>query len=780
LSRGYEAAVREFGLSSTPEFNEQQLATARAQRWHQDGAALLTLEDARTWVGEAGLVLFAPRAQQLATPAPSLVEATLGKATDAPTAAETDLARSFVARLTAEGDALPLNLLGGPGDVPDFVVSAQVFSYVFTVRGDKLWKQPPATSGAMKVSLLAAKVYETVAEGKALTAAELASELGREVTEAAIGRALGELWAQLRVIPLLQQDGSAALWELTSRRFTKTMKAGGNAGLPTALSALVSMYLAQVFAATEEEIETFLSPLTARSRVRDVLHGLTGARQLETLAVEGKTLLYIPGALPEFPAAAAAEGTIENVEAAAAAAVERPKKVGTGRIRSFEGERKPGGEFRGKPARTFAAGRSGAGGTRPSVRTGARSGARPGARPGVRPGARAGARPGAGAGARAEGRTDRERRPFKREGAGGDARTSFTKPWEEGRKPRTASAAADGGADPFKKFRKPAAEERKPLGDREQAGLPPEERVFSKPKFERESKARDLAKRPYTPRDAEGGKRTFAKRPYTPRGSESGERSFSKPRFDRDKKPGGFGAKPGGFGAKRPYKPRDAEGGEGTFAKRPYTPRTSESGERSVSKPRFDRDKKPGGFGAKPGGFGAKRPYKPRDAEGGERSFTKRPYTPRTSEGGERSLSKSAKPRFDSKSKPGGFGAKRPYKPRDTEGGERTFAKRPYTPRTSEGGERSEGSIAKRPYKPRVEGGSERRDAAPRKSFGAKKFGAKPGAKFGSKFGAKAGGAKAGKFGPKKFGAKPGGFGAKRSGAAGKAKPASRKPEAEE
>ena len=750
-------------MSSTPKFNEQQLSTARAERWHQDGAALLTLEDARTWVGEAGLVLFAPRAQQLATPAPSLVEATLGKATDAPTAAESETARSFVARLTAEGDALPLNLLGGPGDVPDFVVSAQVFSYVFTVRGDKLWKQPPATSGAMKVSLLAAKVYEAVAEGKALTAAELASELGREVTEAAIGRALGELWAQLRVIPLLQQDGSAALWELTSRRFTKTMKAGGNAGLPTALSALVSMYLAQVFAATEEEIETFLSPLTARSRVRDVLHGLTGARQLETLAVEGKTLLYIPGALPEFPAAAVAEaeGSLESVDAAAAgAAVERPKKVGTGRIRSFEGERKAGSEFRGKPARTFAAGRSGAGGTRPSVRTGARSGARPGARPGVRPGARAGARSGAGAGARAEGRTDRERRPFKREGAGGDARPSFTKPWEEGRKPRTASAAAEGGADPFKKFRKPAAEERKPLGDREQAGLPPEERVFSKPKFERESKARDLAKRPYTPRDAEGGKRTFAKRPYTPRTSEGGDRSFSKPRFDRDKKPGGFEAK-------RPYKPRDAEGGERTFAKRPYTPRTSESGERSFSKsakPRFDRDKKAGGFEAKPGGFGAKRPYKPRDAEGGERTFAKRPYTPRGSEGGERSFSKSsksAKPRFDSKSKPGGFGAKRPYKPGDAEGGERTFAKRPYTPRTSEGGERSEGSFAKRPYKPRAEGGSERSGAAPRKSFGAKKFGAK------------AGGTKAGKFGPKKFGAK-------RSGAAGKAKPASRKPEAEE
>jgi hypothetical protein len=553
-------------LSSTPEFNKEQMAAVRAQRWHQEGAALLTLENAQAWVGELGLVLFAPRTQ-LSVPAASLVEATLGHAASAPTAAETDAARGFVARMTAEGAALPLNLLGGPGDVPDFVVSAQVFSYVFTLRGDKLWRQPPATSGGLKVSLLAAKVYEALAAGSALTAAELASELGREVTEAAIGRALVELWAQLRVIPLLQQDRSATLWELTSRRFTKAMKAGANAGQPTALSALISMYLAQAYAATEEEIETFLSPLAARSRVRDVLHGLTGARQLETVAVDGKTLLYIPGALPEFQAVAA-EPVGEGAEVAAA---EPAKKVGTGRIRRFEGERKPAREFRGKPARSFAERRAKVEGARSPGRF----------------------RPGSG-GERAEGKSDRERRPFKREGAAGGARPSFTKPWDEERRPGTPAAES------FKKFRKPGRKERKPLGDREQAGLPAERRVFSKPRFERESKARDFAKRPYTRR--EGGN----------------ERRESKPRsFERKER----GGKPGGFGAKRPYTPRTEESGKRSFAKRPYAPRTAEGGERGSAKPRFDR-------GSKPGGFGGKRLYGPRTEEGGQRSFPKRPHEP--------------------------------------------------------------------------------------------------------------------------------------------------------
>jgi hypothetical protein len=43
----------------------------------------LTLEAAREWINERGIVLFAPRPAQLPSPAPSLVEATLGAANDA-------------------------------------------------------------------------------------------------------------------------------------------------------------------------------------------------------------------------------------------------------------------------------------------------------------------------------------------------------------------------------------------------------------------------------------------------------------------------------------------------------------------------------------------------------------------------------------------------------------------------------------------------------------------------------------------------------------------------
>src|SRR5580700_7703058 len=71
-----------------------QLQEARRKQWHQQGEALLTLENLRSWINAAGLVLFAPR-PQIASPAPSLVEAVLGAQNASPTIAQTSEARSL-------------------------------------------------------------------------------------------------------------------------------------------------------------------------------------------------------------------------------------------------------------------------------------------------------------------------------------------------------------------------------------------------------------------------------------------------------------------------------------------------------------------------------------------------------------------------------------------------------------------------------------------------------------------------------------------------------------
>ena len=602
-------------MSSTPEFNAEQLASVRATRWHQSGDALLTLEAAREWVDELGLVLFAPRAHQLSMPAASLVEATLGRAAEEPSAADTEIARGLVARMVAEGTALPLNLLGAPGDLPDFIASAQVFSYVFTLRGDKAWKQPPATSGAMKVSPLATKVYDVLAERGALTAAELVSELGRELTENAIARALGELWVQLRVIPLLQQDGSATMWELTSRRLTKAIKAGANAGQPTALSALISLYLAQAYAATEDEVETFLSPLAARSRVREVLHALTAGRQLESAVLEGKTLLYIPGALPEFPEIAKPEAE-ETAEVPAGTAAAAP---GGSRIRSFAGRGKPSGDLRGRPERRPRPERPGEAGSRPPRRMADRS---------------------------------EERRP-RRQAEGGEQRKSFARPWEEDRRPkrtgpgeraeRPGADREDRGERPRftpenrgerPRFNRPAGERPRPEGE---GG---ERRSFKPRKFEGDRGGAE--RKPFRPRKFEGdrGGATGERKPFRPRKFEgdragaTGERKpFTPRKFEGERearRPGGFAARgprperPAGR-TNRPFESR-SEAGERPQS-RPFRPReTGDEGARKAAGRRFEGGARPGGFGARPG-------YTPRGAGEGGRPAAKRPFRPHT-EGG--------------------------------------------------------------------------------------------------------------------------------------------------
>src|SRR6202000_3176442 len=117
----------------------------------------------------------------------------------------------------------------------------------------------------------------------------------------------------------------------------KAIKAGTNAGQPKAMSALLSLYLSQAIGATEEEVAGFLSPLTARSRVREIVHALTAGRQLDATVVDGKTLLHVSGSLPEFPAIAKPEGEEGTEE------VVKAPKVGTGRIAKFTAtsDRKP-------------------------------------------------------------------------------------------------------------------------------------------------------------------------------------------------------------------------------------------------------------------------------------------------------------------------------------------------------------------------------------------------------------------------------------------------------
>ena len=586
-----------------------QLSVARLAQWHQNGEALLTFENLRSWINVAGLVLFTPRPSQLPAPAPSLVEGVLGNPTPEPALADTEQARTLLARLISEGVAVPLNLLGTPGETPDFVVSAPVFSYIFTLRGDKAWKQPPATSGAVKVSPLAAATHEVLTRHAALSAYDLATQLGKEVTESAVLRSLNELWVHLRVIPVGQPDGAATLWELTSARFTKHIKAGANAGQPSALSALISLYLGSAMLASEEEIETFLSPLAARSRIRDVIHALMGARELETLAVDGKTLLHVSGSLPAFAtpdednlAIDVHAKPVETIEVAAATL----EKTDAPRIRKFVAKpRKLGTGFPSDYGRKF-------------------SGAP------LNP-------------------ADRERRPFARGGKPAFGKPAFNKPWDEEKAARPAlgdvsdNAPAEGSASERPTARTYTSKPRSDRGDsRPSFGSKPAS--SRKPAFGDRPKSGD---RPSGGRPSFGAKPAFGTRPsarnddsrpprreFTPRPESFGSddraprKTFSKPgTFGRKRE--GLAGKPS-FGDSRPPR-RDFNDGGGSD--RP-TPRSfdrldrparafgrSERSERSERSDRPERSSRPERSGRSEGSNRSDRPSAPRTPG----SFSARP-----------------------------------------------------------------------------------------------------------------------------------------------------------
>jgi 23S rRNA pseudouridine2605 synthase len=277
----------------------EQLEAARAERMRQNGCGTVTLEDARTWIEETGLCLFLPRRQFSSSVAPSFVEAVAGRRDATPAQEHITLAEELLVRLELDGVAVRLNLLGQPGEQPDFVVASWVLPYVYALRGDRDWRRSPQLTGSRQVSPLAVQAYKLL-ETADTTISDLTHTLGREVTEGAVIRAITELWQQLRIIPVIAAPGQAAKWQLLRQRFQKAIAEGASTSQVTAISVLASIYLQAVIAATMEDVEIFLSSLTARSKVREVLRGLMATRQVHTIPLGHSPHFYVAGTLPEF------------------------------------------------------------------------------------------------------------------------------------------------------------------------------------------------------------------------------------------------------------------------------------------------------------------------------------------------------------------------------------------------------------------------------------------------------------------------------------------------
>lgn len=644
----------------------EQLQAARAEKWRQKANLLLTIEDAEAWIGSTGVALFLPRKTQLHAPAPSFVEAVLGETNATPPPAAIQQAFDLAARLFAAEKATPLNLLGAVSEQPDFLVSPEALPYVFAVRGDRDWKRGPRE----KSSPLVVESWKLLKREGALTTTELQELLGREVTEAAVLRALSELWTTLRVLPVYAA-GEPTVWELFESRHQKAMQMGGGMAQATALSALISLYLDSAIAATSDEIEIFLSPLAPRSRIRDVVHGLTATRQLLTIPLGAQSLLHIAGGLPVFP----------EIEAPAEIAAEA--ESGTGGVPTREpkpfAQRKPfvprERDDRPRSERLPF-------GDRPAARNARRPSS--GFRRSGSEGPRKEWKPRREEGERREFRPREEKRPFEKK------KWRARREGSEGGHGEFRPRRAEGGGGFGKPYRRNASEG--PGEKRRFKKLPPRDRDQERPERKEWKPRREGAPegrgefRPHRAEGVGGFGKPYRRNVREGPGEQRPYKKFPPRKHDQKRS------------ERKEWKPRREEGERREFRPR----RTEESSERREFKPRpssgggFKPRREGSGFGdrQRPAGekrFDAKRSFEKR--EGFDRK--KPPQRERRVEGGdaERTRKSFSKPGFKSGKKFGptkksgdrkpSFGAKK----QGFRGGKLSFGKRPNNRKGKKSGE---------------------------------------------------------------------------------------------
>lgn len=283
--------------------NAEQLNSARLARWSQNGDARLTLESATEWLAEVGYCSYLPAGPAGGPPAPSFLEAVVGRPARTPSAGERSRAMELLARLIENSSAVPLKLGTALGEQPDFVSSPDVLRFVYALRGDRNFKTGPLTVGNEKVTPLSLHCWQAIEQQGPMDLASLQPVLGRDITEAAISRALQELWTGMYISPTLSATGQPARWDLLFRRFPRQVAAGACTGHAEALSAMISLYLQATVAALEEEVLAFLAPLASQSKLREVIRGLGSMRQLDILDIAGRSHMALEGGLlPEMVA----------------------------------------------------------------------------------------------------------------------------------------------------------------------------------------------------------------------------------------------------------------------------------------------------------------------------------------------------------------------------------------------------------------------------------------------------------------------------------------------
>jgi len=276
---------------------EQDLIQSRREKWRLNGAVVRTIEDARAFLEAVGFALMYPlpkQEQRIPVLAPTFIGAYVGDDQNLPTwqrAFADPRAREateLMVRLLRERSAFDLKF----GET-SFLVSAHLFPFFYGLVGDRNPRQQVPPGKKSEYSPLARDVFEAIREKGKLTKNQLGEFLGGALSAAALDRALGELWAKLRITRVDYTPDEGAAWDALYRWAPEPVREGLNISVPEALSALISQYLETTVASEQNDVEDFFSYFVPKSRVREAVNALLSAREFSFTIISGKSMLQI-------------------------------------------------------------------------------------------------------------------------------------------------------------------------------------------------------------------------------------------------------------------------------------------------------------------------------------------------------------------------------------------------------------------------------------------------------------------------------------------------------
>jgi 23S rRNA pseudouridine2605 synthase len=273
---------------------ESELQQARTHKWHLDGHAVQSLEQAREFIESVGFCLMYPLRPPVLVP--TFIGAWVGADERLPAwqhafaDPRAQQATELMVRLLRERAAYEANLFD---ENNNFLVAASVFPYFYALVGERNPKQPPKPGPRSEYSQLACDAFEVIRRDGPISKSKLGDKLGGSLSGAAMDRGLVELWSRLRITRVDYKPAEGAFWDVLYRWSPDAVREGIGLSVPEALSALASKYLDCVVAAEPAEVEAFFSNVVPRSRVKEAINALLAARELSFTHVGTRSLIQL-------------------------------------------------------------------------------------------------------------------------------------------------------------------------------------------------------------------------------------------------------------------------------------------------------------------------------------------------------------------------------------------------------------------------------------------------------------------------------------------------------